>query len=176
MGKRSDFAKIDKDKYNTPAAAVEPLFPYLPAGPVRYIEPCAGRGDLVRHLNADGLVCVYASDIAPENLSSSPMRIVYRDATTIAKAPLVITNPPWTREVLHPIIRHFLEVCPAWYLFDADWMHTRQASALLLRCAVIVPVGRIKWIPDSEHTGKDNCCWYFFPTDHHTGPVVKPRI
>jgi len=23
-------------------------------------------------------------------------------------------------------------------------------------------VGRVKWIPDSKATGKDNCAWYFF--------------
>ena len=26
----------------------------------------------------------------------------------------------------------------------------------------IVSVGRIKWIPDTKSTGKDNCCWYLF--------------
>ena len=26
----------------------------------------------------------------------------------------------------------------------------------------IVSVGRVKWIPDSKMTGKDNCCWYLF--------------
>jgi hypothetical protein len=25
-----------------------------------------------------------------------------------------------------------------------------------------VSVGRVKWIPDSKMTGKDNCCWYLF--------------
>jgi len=23
-------------------------------------------------------------------------------------------------------------------------------------------VGRVKWIPDSKMTGKDNCAWYLF--------------
>jgi len=27
---------------------------------------------------------------------------------------------------------------------------------------MIVSVGRVKWIPDSKHTGKDNVCWYLF--------------
>lgn len=182
MGKRSDFEKIEKDKYNTPARAAWPLIPFLPVGAVDYLEPCAGRGDLIRALmDEDGITCRMATDIAPED-EASPMRILTQDALTVtpdemraAGVSLVITNPPWTRPILHAIIKHFLPLCPAWYLFDADWMHNRSSAQLLLRCARVVPIGRVKWIADSDNTGKDNCCWYFFPTNHHGGPVVAPR-
>lgn len=182
MGKRSEFEKIEKDKYNTPARAAWPLIPYLPVGDVDYAEVCAGRGDLIRHLMGEpGVTCRLATDIEPDD-EESPMRIKTRDALSItaddlraAGATMVITNPPWTRTVLHPIILHFLQICPAWYLFDADWMHNRQAAQLLMRCARIVPIGRVKWIPDSPHSGLDNACWYFFPTNHSAGPTVAPR-
>lgn len=33
----------------------------------------------------------------------------------------------------------------------------------------IVSVGRVKWIEDSPHTGKDDCAWYMF--DAEGGPT-----
>lgn len=129
----------------------------------------------------DGLRCVWASDVAPKD-EDSPVRIKPRDALSItaeelraAGARMVITNPPWTREVMHPIIEHFLGICPQWMLFDADWMHNKSSSKLIMRCARIVPIGRVKWFPDSPHTGVDNVAWYFFPTGHNAGPTFAPR-
>jgi hypothetical protein len=51
---------------------------------------------------------------------------------------------------------------PTWLLFDADWMHTKQAATHLQYCQRIVSVGRLKWIPDTPHKGKDSCAWYLF--------------
>lgn len=73
-----------------------------------------------------------------------------------------ITNPPWTRSLLHPLIVHLSNQAPTWLLFDADWMHTKQAAPYLDRLVRIVSVGRLKWIPDSKMDGKDNCAWYLF--------------
>ena len=75
---------------------------------------------------------------------------------------MFITNPAWDRKILHPLITHLSNLAPIWLLFDADWMHTKQSKAYMHRCAKIVSVGRIKWIPDSKMTGKDNCAWYLF--------------
>jgi hypothetical protein len=41
MGKRSDFARVPRDFYPTPAEAVAPLVPHLRRGCL-YSEPCAG--------------------------------------------------------------------------------------------------------------------------------------
>ena len=41
-----------------------PLIPYLRRSGIRsFAEPCAGDGDLARHLESFGLRCVYAGDI-----------------------------------------------------------------------------------------------------------------
>ena len=53
-------------------------------------------------------------------------------------------------------------MAPTWLLFDADWMHTKQSAPLMPYCRAIVSVGRLKWIPDSAMTGKDNAAWYLF--------------
>jgi hypothetical protein len=171
VGKRSEFPKIQKDKYHTPREAVFPLLSQLPAGTV-FAEPCAGNGILIDHLKAAGHSCVWAGDIEPER---NDIWIADALNLTAIQADMFITNPPWTRSSLHPIIAHLSAMLPCWFLFDADWPHTRQSEDLIGRCSKIVPVGRIKWIPGSAHVGKDNCCWYEFLPGHTIGPRLVPR-
>ena len=45
-----------------------------------------------------------------------------------------------------------------------------KANPYLDQCSHIVSVGRVKWIADTPHTGKDNCAWYRFDCDHSGGP------
>lgn len=158
MGKRSDFERIPRDFYPTPREAVLPLLPHLPKGST-YWEPCAGDGALIRALSGYA-VCLSASDISPRHED-----IEARDAladTAVVLEDLIITNPPWDRKILHPMIEHFSAMRPTWLLFDADWMHTKQSAPFMPWLRKVVSVGRVKWIPDSKHTGKDNCCWYLF--------------
>lgn len=156
MGKRSNFERRDRDFYPTPMSAVVPLRSHL-SDEFEYIEPCAGAGDLIDHLSWFGGRCVSAFDI-------EPMRddIKVGDAFREPLGNLIITNPPWDRELLHGMIDRFTDGQDCWLLFDADWMHTKQASEFLSLCRKVVSVGRVKWIPDSKMTGKDNCCWYYF--------------
>jgi len=173
MGKRSDFARRERDFYPTPVAAVEPLIPHLPEQ-FTYIEPCFGDGALIRALSSfegvahGGRFCPtleYASDIELPPTRHG-LRAYVKDALAIEEADadvdFFITNPPWARPILHRLILHLSEIRPTWLLFDADWMHTKQAAIYLQYCRKIVSVGRVKWIPDSPHTGKDNACWFLF--------------
>jgi hypothetical protein len=154
---------VERDYYKTPEAAVLPLLPHLPTR-TEFVEPCAGDGALVRHLEKHGHVCVDAFDIEPQDT-----RVDRADAlTTIVSADegeMCITNTPWDRKILHPLIDHWRAQMTTWFLFDADWMHTRQAAPFLPYCHVIVSVGRVKWIEGSKMTGKDNVCWYQFRRD-----------
>ena len=103
MGKRSLFPRIPQDVYPTPAEAVTPLRPHL-APITRFIEPCCGDGHLVGHLERDGHVCVGAYDL-PDDARSKR----YAEA----KPGIVfITNPPWRRDVLHPIIVNLSDQAP----------------------------------------------------------------
>jgi hypothetical protein len=151
MGKRSDFARRDKDFYPTPYEAVEPLMMHLMPY-TSFIEPCVGAGDLVRHLEKNGHICKGKYDL-PDDATTKQ----YTD-----KAECFITNPPWDREILHPLIDNLSSQKRTWLLFDAGWMFTKQAVPYLRRCAKIVTVGRVKWIPGSKMVGKDDCCWYLF--------------
>ena len=170
MGKRSDFERLPRDFYPTPYEAVMPLIPHLLPG-TAYIEPCAGNGALIEHLDRSGLSCLWGVDIEPQ----WPIARV-GDARTMryadSEAEFFITNPPWDRKILHPIIENLSDQLPTWLLFDADWMHTKQAAPFMDRLRAVVSVGRLKWIPDSKMTGKDNCCWYLFGKPDPLGSTV----
>ncbi len=167
MGKRSSFERRDRDFYPTPRDAVLPLLPHL-GQKTTFYEPCAGAGDLVNHLREAGHCCIWSCDIEPKSDA-----VDWGDAFAFygEAAEYIITNPPWARNVLHPMILHFTSLRPTWLLFDADWVHTRQAAPFMPLLKAVVSVGRVKWIPDSKMTGKDNCAWHLF--DAHTpGPTL----
>lgn len=166
MGKRSSFVRIPRDAYDTPAEAVAPLLPHLE--PESYfVEPCAGRGALIEHLEDAGHSLIMAYDIEPR----SP-RVHRHDVFGVENfgAELYITNPPWARSILHPLIIHLSDQAPTWLLFDAAWAFTKQSRPFMNRCRKIVAIGRIRWIPGTKMTGKDDCAWYLFdkPSDAPT--------
>ena len=158
MGKRSNFERVERDYYPTPYEAVVPLLKHLMPKTV-FVEPCAGDGRLVDHLERHGHRCIQASDIDPRRRDVDRMDAFNCD---VENGSVVITNPPWDRRILHPLINHFSAQAPTWLLFDADWMHTKQAAPYMDRLEASVSVGRVKWIEGSKMTGKDNCCWYLF--------------
>jgi hypothetical protein len=163
MGKRSDFARIERDFYPTPKEAVAPLLPSLSPG-TRFIEPCAGDGRLVEELSRHGHVLDHAADIEPR--APYVFTMDARDTKYRPAAPSIfITNPPWDRKLLHPIIENLSSQAPTWLLFDADWIHTRQSAPYARFLRKIVSVGRVKWIADSPFTGKDNCAWHLFTNE-----------
>jgi hypothetical protein len=148
MGKRSDFPRHPRDDYATPAEAFQPLIRHLDNRLV--LEPCPGAGALVEHIRNAGL-----SVVAVEGDART---LVYQK-----KYPCVfVTNPPWTREVLHPIIVNLSDQATTWLLMDADWAHLLCARPFRTRLRTIVSVGRVKWFPGTKSTGKDNSAWYRF--------------
>lgn len=164
MAKRSNFPRRKYDAYHTPAAPVLSLLPFLD-GIKTYAEPCAGDGHLIVHLNTlAGLRCVYVGDL---QLGQDAL---FLDEGMLTGADAIITNPPWTRLLLHPLIDRFMRLKQTWLLFDADWAHTRQAAGYLRHCSHIVSAGRVKWIPGTAHTSKDNASWFRFSIEHEAGP------
>lgn len=166
MGKRSTFDRIPRDFYPTPEAAVLPLVNHLPSELFLYYEPCVGAGDLYRHISHNCLAFAWGSDISPTS-DLPPQLGRTKDALDLTEVDLgdceyFITNPPWDRKILHPLIEHLSSMRPTWLLFDADWMHTKQSAPFVQYLRKVVSVGRVKWIPDSKMTGKDNCAWHLF--------------
>lgn len=158
MGHRSSFDRIPKDLYRTwDRRAVQPLLPFLAPG-TRYIEPFAGAGDLINQLSPYAS-CEYASDVDPlaPGIDTADFR-----AVRVRPGQAVITNPPWTRKLLHEAIVHFSNMGPTWFLFDAAWGFTQQAAPFAERWRRTVVVGRLKWIPGSRDDAKDDAAWYEF--------------
>lgn len=165
MGKRSDFPRRKNDAYATwDARAVPPLLRRLVGGP-DFVEPCAGDGALIDLLESFGLRCAAAYDIDPQRWD-----IEAGDATTLRLPPRarVITNPPWTRQILHLILANLGAQVEVWALFDAGWAFTKQARQLMPLCHEIVAVGRLRWVRDTAHDAQDDCAWYKF------GPGAPP--
>lgn len=155
MGKRSEFKRVERDYYPTPKKAVIPLLHMLP--PCVFTEPCAGDGRLVKHLTEEGFICEGKFDIEPQCESVSN----YDALKAFSSDGVIITNPPWNRKILHPMIMHFKDIADTWLLFDADWAYTKQSYTYMKYCAEIVPVGRVSWL-ENGISGKDNCAWYLF--------------
>ena len=167
MGKRSNFERIPRDFYPTPFAAVQPLIPHL-RGVRTFAEPCAGDGALVRHLESFRLRCVYAGDI--RSGQDALARDSYGDADAI------ITNTPYTRELMRKLIEHFLRTASmTWLLLPADWMHNQHAKLFLPSCTDVVSVGRVRWFEGTTMSSMENFAWYRFDARHAAGPILRAR-
>ena len=137
-----------------------------------YAEPCAGNGDLIESMKWHGHECVYACDIKPGRkwIEKRDARELNRTWRRRSRANMFVTNPPWSRELLHELIEHLSSILPTWLLLDADWMHTKQATEYLDRCLHIVSAGRVRWIKKTTDVGVDNTAWYLFDQRHTGGP------
>jgi hypothetical protein len=160
MGKRSDYNKIPKDYYpTTDPNAIPPKFIEFIRGRT-YAEPCCGEGDLTELL-MDVAVCRWESDVEYRGCGK------IWDAMCLSKhelqnCDLIVTNPPFSRDVLLPMVDHFITLKPTWLLLPADYMHNKYFSPYMAKCSKVVSVGRLKWFKDSKHTSTDNFCWYFW--------------
>jgi hypothetical protein len=154
MGKRSSFPRLDRDNYPTPYKATTPLLECLKPR-TKFIDPCCGAGCLVAHFESAGHVCVGRYDLPDRDVVSARYDDVEPDA-------IFLTNLPWRRDVLHPAIINLSNERPLWTLLDAGWLFTMQAAPFIARLRGIVAVGRLKWIPDSKHTSKDDAAWMLF--------------
>lgn len=147
--------------------AIPPLLAHVPPGTV-FAEPCAGAGDLVHLLEQAGLVCAWGLELEPQGSclrNRWPIGIGNALALTaddLAGVDVVISNFPWHRDWLHPLILHLAAIKPVWSLHDASWAFTKQAARFGPICTDVVAVGRLKWFEGSRYDPPDDCAWYRF--------------
>lgn len=161
MGKRSDFKRVERDFYPTPYDAVVPLLPHLDPD-CTFIEPCAGAGDLVCHLEENNIQCLGKFDIEPRSHGTCDGDAIRAED---CKADMFITNPPYLWAVLEPIMKNLYNIAPTWLLLPADLMHNRRMAPHMARCQKVVSVGRVKWF---GRGGMENSAWYLFDGDCET--------
>jgi hypothetical protein len=173
LSKRNNsFEKRPRDYYSTPPKALIPLLPHLPKEPFTYVEPFCGNGAIVHGLSDlyPLGVCAYASDVQPDGFGeqldffeNDP--IIFRDSLGI------ISNPPWSVHVLHPILDYSIRHSPtSWYLFYSDWFFTKQSEKYKPHLHKFVSVGRVSWM-DNGVSGYDNCAWYQFKPSVNPGYI-----
>lgn len=151
---------------------------------VTFIEPCAGDGRLIQHL-APEFECTYASDLDPQVLyKSSIVELSNEDTHTYTihnhdvfthdwshkdydNAEYFITNPPWindgkTNNQLNRLIETLSIHKPTWFLLNGSYAFNKKSASCMEICTDIIPVGRLKWIENSPHMGKEDCAWFCF--------------
>jgi hypothetical protein len=175
MSKRDNdkFERKGRDFYATiDPAAVNALVEHLPL-PTAFIEPCAGAGDLINELcRHHGIVCVGAFDIEPQ-----AKNVEQRNCLTLnwvsQEVTHFITNPPFTWDMLKPILDHLPTLAPTWLLLPADYMHNVRVGPYMTKCAKVVSVGRMYW-ENNKKKGVDNYAWYLF-TNNETETTFYGR-
>lgn len=167
MSKRSDFEKVPRDFYPTiDPKAIPTKLVYFIRGKT-YAEPCYGNGDL-EDLLMDVAICNWRSDIRETVGSSKVMDALCLSKEDIARCDYILTNPPFSKGVLLPLIDHFVSLKPTWLLLPADYMHNVYFGPYMQRCSRVISVGRLKWFKDSKHTSTDNFVWMFWKKDATT--------
>lgn len=163
MSKRSDFDKVPKEFYpTTDPKAIPPVLVALLRGKT-YAEPCYGNGDL-EDLLMDVATCKWRSDIRETVGSSKVMDALELTKEDLKECDLVVTNPPFSKDVLLPLIDHFVSLKPTWLLLPADYMHNLYFGPYMKRCSRVVSVGRVCWFPKEGKrvASTDNFAWYFW--------------
>lgn len=181
--------------------AIPPLLAHVPPGTV-FAEPCAGNGDLIHLLEQAGLVCAWGLELEPQGETVPRWPIAVGDAMgltarDLCEASVFISNLPWERSWLHPLIKHLSAIAPLWSLHDASWPFTQQAVPFRALCTDIVAVGRLKWFEPQgrplrepgesdvayalraakkrDHDPPDDCAWFRFDA-RKPDPHAPPRF
>ncbi len=173
------FERIENEFYRSFDPRIHKALNYHLEEGTKFAEPCAGYGDLIFGLQEFGHECVYASEMvdrpeAPQWVIKDAMSLT---ATDVKEAECIITNPPWKRSILHPMITHLSALKPTWLIFEADWAHTIQSIPYMQDlCTDIVSVGRLIWIEGSKVSGTKDCAWYRFSVDKTDDIRFHPRV
>jgi hypothetical protein len=179
MSKRTTTTSADTNPQNywpTPREAITPLgmssqFQVdMFTSANKFVEPCAGDGRLMDVLLAKGLKCQTAIDINPRRGD-----IDVGDARTLAGLSAhvpVVTNPPWARKLLEPILTNLLGQSTLWLLLPLDYLSNQWTGFAVKHVNVIIPLGRVSWL-DNGKGGMDNSAWFRFAINPQS--VVVPR-
>jgi len=162
MSKRSSFDKIPREYYpTTDPKAIPPKFIEFIRGKT-YAEPCCGEGDLTELL-MDISSCRWESDIEYRGCGKQ-WDAMCLSKNELERCDLIITNPPYSRDVLLPMIDHFISLKPTWLLLPADMMHNLYFGDYMRKCSKVISVGRICWFPKEGKrvASTDNYMWAYW--------------
>ncbi|AAL49599.1 unknown [Sinorhizobium phage PBC5] len=167
MGKHSNFPRRKEDEYLTPYEAALPLKPYL-TGVRTFAEPCCADGRLIRWVESFGPLCIHSGDIqtGTDALTDPMLEQLIVDA--------IITNPPYTWDLLSAMIDRFMRIAPTWLLLEADFKYNLRTQGFMRHCSDVVPIGRVRWFSETTDESKVSYAWYRFHIQHTRGPIFHP--
>lgn len=166
MSKRSNFKKNPRDYYQTfDRRAGDALAPFI-KDVETFAEPFVGNGALVNQLqeNHDKL-CFWKSDIEPQPDVSFGLTSLVMDFSEVSShdmrhCDVMITNPPFTKELFHEAIEHFTPMINCWWLNQADYIFNKGSSHIIDKYVTdVVTIGRLKWFKDTNQSSVDNFVW-----------------
>lgn len=166
MSKRSNFKKNPRDYYQTiDRRAGDALAPFIKD--VKYFaEPFAGNGALVHQLQENhNKFCMWKSDIEPQpdiSFGLQCYKIDYKevDIYHLDLCDVLITNPPFTKELFHQAIESFTPMIDCWWLMQADYIFNLGSTKILDTYVTdVVTIGRLKWFKDTTMSSTDNFVW-----------------
>ncbi len=111
----------------------------------------------------DVAICQWRSDIRETVSSSKVMNALSLTKEQLEGVDLIVTNPPFTRTVLMPMLDHFITLKPTWLLLPSDLMHNVYFGDAMRRCSKVVSVGRLRWFKETKSLSMESYCWYFWP-------------
>jgi hypothetical protein len=174
MGKRSDFERVGKDFYPTiDPTCLTPFFRSIMSD-VNYAEPCYGGGDLEKLMWFAN--CVYKSDIENRYVGAIEKDALDLTEEDLSAAEVIVTNPPYSRKILLPLIEHFTSLKETWLLLPADILHNQYFADYVNSARLILSVGRLYW-QENRIKGKDNYCWIQWTKGAmYTSTVAAPEF
>lgn len=168
MSKRidTDSAKTNASNFwPTPLEAVvpllEPLRQDVVAAKSRFIEPCAGDGALVDALVFHNFACAAAFDTAPRRSDIRHGDAANVDWSTVNPAIPAVTNPPWARHLLEPILAAVIGTRVVWLLLPLDYATNLWTNLYMRHVNCLVPLGRVSWLGNGQG-GMENSAWFRF--------------
>lgn len=168
MGKRSDLGEFKPRDYwpTIDPAAITGTFASKIYGRT-YVEPCYGGGHLYRLLQEHSKAfCTWASDLEPQQDKIAKINALEIQPQEVENYDFIITNPPYSWNMLMPLLEHLPTLLPTWLLLPADFMHNVRSQKYMDNCSDIITVGRLYW-QENKVKGKDNFCWYLFQDEPH---------
>ncbi len=172
---RSGHQKSPLDYYPTPPEAVTALAPFLEPS-TRFVEPCAGGGHLIRHLEALGHVCTLAIDLDPKHPSVSKGDALDLTRDQLGDAVMFATNLPFSDwKVFERLLWHLISIAPTWTLQPHAYLCNEQCGPLLNHAVEIVPTARLRLFEGTSMNWKRDTTWALYDLNHTGGPHFTPR-
>ena len=135
MGRHSNYKENRPRDYwpTVDPSSVKPLIPFVKG--LNFYEPCIGDGSLVNLLREGGVNCVGGSDIEPigEGVKKDATKLTEKD---VEGADCFITNPPFSWDMLQPMLESLPKLRPTWLLLPSGFMFNKRSAKYMAKSVV----------------------------------------